>query len=629
MQNQKNLPDTDSISLEDKLAYLDNQKVEYEDTYQAEHIFNALHEIATKGKTEHEMNFFPVSPETFLLHEKYLGQKDVVYPVVLEEYKEINSGKYVELVATGGIGSAKTTVGLYTLAYQLYRVSLYTYPHKIYGLDPSTEILFIFQNKTEALARAVDYSRFKQLIDNSNYFKHYFKYDSKVNSMLKFPNRIEVRPVSGQQTAAIGLNVIAGLIDELNYMDKTVGSKRAIADDGDYDQAIAVYNSIARRRKSRFNLSGPTPGILCLVSSRRYPGQFTDIKEEEAKKDKTIYVYDHTVWEIKPKGFFSGETFPVYKGSPVKKPFIVTDDHDLNAEEQQSVIEVPLEYRKEFEADIYDALREIAGIALRANSPFIPNIDAILDSFGHHDSIFNRPEIVFGEHTLRLIKENFKYKHQPRFIHLDLGIKRDALGMCVGTVSGFTKQDRGEGHHEALPLIHIDGTLRIIAPKNGEIELSKIRNIIYKIIELGIHVRWVTLDSYQSVDTIQILRAKGVTASLTSVDKTVVPYTFTKSALYDGRIKAPSHDHLVKELNNLQFDAVKRKIDHPPKGTKDVSDALAGVVYGLTTRNLIWSMHGEEVASSVVESIRSEARKEEEDTQAQALKLLQRASIVR
>ena len=56
---------------------------------------------------------------------------------------------------------------------------------------------------------------------------------------------------------------------------------------------------------------GKLPGLVCLVSSRNFPGQFTDQKEAEAKRQvrdsgKTkIYVFDKRGWEVKPPGSFS------------------------------------------------------------------------------------------------------------------------------------------------------------------------------------------------------------------------------------------------------------------------------------------------------------------------------------
>jgi hypothetical protein len=199
------------------------------------------------------LKYMPVDPEEFLLSEEYLGDKDSpLWPAVTEELIEINSGGYVEVLLTGGIGSAKTTTALYTTAYQLYLLSCYKNPHKAYALDPHSEILIVFQSITEKKAKSVGYDRFKSMIESSPYFQQKFSNNPNVDSWMKFPNRIEVKPVSGGQFAAIGENVIGGLIDELNYMDVIEKSKRSV-DGGTYNQAIAVYESIARRRKSRFH----------------------------------------------------------------------------------------------------------------------------------------------------------------------------------------------------------------------------------------------------------------------------------------------------------------------------------------------------------------------------------------
>ena len=57
-----------------------------------------------------------------------------------------------------------------------------------------------------------------------------------------------------------------------------------------------------------------------------------------------------------------------------------------------------------------------------------------------------------------------------------------------------------------------------------------------------------------------------------------------KNALYDNRVFLPRHDKLLNELKTLEKDAKTGKIDHPSTSSKDIADALAGVVYGLTMR---------------------------------------------
>jgi hypothetical protein len=41
----------------------------------------------------------------------------------------------------------------------------------------------------------------------------------------------------------------------------------------------------------------------------------------------------------------------------------------------------------------------------------------------------------------------------------------------------------------------------------------------------------------------------------------------------------------------LEKDAKTGRVDHPPGGSKDLSDALAGVVHGLTMRRELWGLY--------------------------------------
>jgi hypothetical protein len=45
------------------------------------------------------------------------------------------------------------------------------------------------------------------------------------------------------------------------------------------------------------------------------------------------------------------------------------------------------------------------------------------------------------------------------------------------------------------------------------------------------------------------------------------------------------YEPVLNELRKLQIDRVKNKVDHIKNEKKDVSDALCGVVYSLTTRS--------------------------------------------
>ena len=126
---------------------------------------------------------------------------------------------------------------------------------------------------------------------------------------------------------------------------------------------MALYLSIARRRSSRFLRHGRLPGLLCLVSSRRYPGQFTDRKEAERRRQlaeegtTSIYLFDRRVWQVKPEGTYSGATFRVFAGDEARQPRVLLPGEDVPEADAHLVIEVPVEHRHEFAQDVVNALR--------------------------------------------------------------------------------------------------------------------------------------------------------------------------------------------------------------------------------------------------------------------------------
>lgn len=438
--------------------------------------------------------------------------RPTTYPLVMDELEAMNNGEYSEAVLTGSIGAAKTHCALATTAYQLYILSCYSSPHELYGLDPASEIVFIFQSLNAAAARRVDYERFKAMITNSPYFREYFPFDKDLKSELHFPNRIIVRPVSGAETAAIGQNVFGGIIDEVNFMAVIDGGKNA-GQDGTYDQAIALYNSISKRRKSRFGVKGKVPGMLCIVSSRRYPGQFTDIKEAEARADiakygkSQIFVYDKRTWEIKPPGSFMSETFQVFIGDEARRPRILEPGEAYTLLKHPKpgvnyeglIVSVPMDFIDDFERDVLSSLRDIAGVATLAKHPFIVNRETIQQAMRKDWICFERERVDFEETQLSIIPSQIYKPELPRFFHCDLAISGDSAGFCIGTVIGFKSITTVAGALEMLPVIHIDALLEISPPKGREIKLFKVRDILHTLRKLGLNVKWGTFDQFQCV----------------------------------------------------------------------------------------------------------------------------------
>ena len=585
-------------------TYIENEKarlVYYRDAIQSLRARLKMGEFYWKS--------LPVDCRTFIESDRLLKKRGVIWEPIMPDVVEMNSGRFSEAVLTGAIGVGKTTIALYSQAYQLYVLSCMLNPHKIFDLDPASEITTVFQSINKTLAKDVDYQRFRNTLDMSPYFTEVFPYRRDLESQIVFPGNLIVKPIAGNDAGAIGQNVIGGILDEVNFQAMIEESKKNQGKEA-YDQAMNNYNTIAQRRNSRFQNQGYLPGLLCLVSSRNFPGQFTDVKEKEAQTNPRIFVYDRTLWHVKPEKFsffykrpspalveLYGENCPlmfnVFIGDETRKPRIMSDEDVARVakEDRHLVRSVPMENRKDFDRDINKALRDILGVATQAMHPFMMNQDAVAGCFGKVESIASRTDCDFAATKIVLYDKRFSNKTRPRFMHVDLALTKDYAGVAIGYVEGFRTIERGDDR-EILPVIRFDMTLEIRPPSGGEIVFENIRKLIYKAVELGLPIKWITFDQYQSRDSMQILAQRGFTVGYCSMDKETVPYDFTKQAFYDDRVKLPKHDRALTELIRLEMNVKKQKIDHPPNGSKDVADAIAGVIYGLTMRREVWSDHG-------------------------------------
>ena len=378
------------------------------------------------------------------------------------------------------------------------------------------------------------------------------------------------------------------IVHNCNFMAVVENSKTTRGDT--YDQAAANYNSIARRRESRFMQMGTLPGMLCLVSSRNYPGGLTDRKEAEARSNPHIYVYDKRIWELRPDRF-SGEKFRVFTGDETRKPRILTDHDIVPEEDERLVMAIPVEYRRTFDNDLLAALRDVAGVSTMALHPFMLNTEAVVKCFGTVQSIASREDCDFKSTRIELYPKRIMNPNEPRFAHLDLALTKDSAGVVIGHVPGFKHMNRGD-YMETLPIVQLDMILEVKPPRGGEIEFENIRALLYALRDkLLLPIKWVSFDQYQSRDSMQIMHQNGFIVGYQSMDIDTEAYDVTKQAFYDDRIRAPAHAKAQKEMITLEMDTKKNKIDHPPQGSKDVSDAMAGVVFGLTMRREIWLRH--------------------------------------
>ena len=190
----------------------------------------------------------------------------------------------------------------------------------------------------------------------------------------------------------------------------------------------------------------------------------------------------------------------------------------------------------------------------------------------------------------------------PRTIHIDTGLTGDSAGFAMGHCYGWVKVVRLKDVHdskgnveiravdEVVPFTWIDVMMRIVPPKGGQISFAGLRGLVYGMQRMGFIIGKVTCDSFQSVAITQQLIEAGLKVEIVSVDRTTNPYDALLSAYQEKRISHYSYPIYEGEIGQLervklgnQDGKVREKVDHPPNGSKDVSDAVASVVFDIET----------------------------------------------
>lgn len=489
-------------------------------------------------------------------------------------------GKFERAMVTGGIGIGKTTFASIALPYMAHWVLCLTDPQDFFELLPGSRIAFMQMSTSEKQAKEVVFGDIFARIKHAKWFVEQYPHDDKFTQQIRFPKDIWILPGDSAETTFEGYNILAGILDEMDSHKQTK----------DKDYADVGFDTIHSRIASRFidEDAGGHKGLLIAIGQMKKGDGFAARKYDEFLKDDKAYTVRMTIWEslgwsrfTNPDGSRDSFWYDIKRKTIVPPEVVkVVDNKDF--------IEVPNAYRKDFTNNPEKALRDLAGIPPATNDPFISLTHKIDEAVERWKERHGDESPVDDNPTRPKIAEWFRANGDPRrrTIHLDLATSGngDALGFAMGHIEKLVEVDS-----ELRPYIVIDMLYRVKAMPGTEIFLSDVRRTVYDLKEeRGFKVVNVTMDGFQSTDTMQLLRKKRYMVDYLSVDKSTLPYEDLREALYDGRIEIPPYvtyinkgdtstvQIAVREMQQLQFDG--RKVDHPVNGSKDVADALAGVV---------------------------------------------------
>lgn len=380
-----------------------------------------------------------------------------------------------------------------------------------------------------------------------------------------------IMAISGHSEAETqeGLNLLLGVADEID-----------------------AFPSAARAR----TMGGKEPlntveGVLNMLRSSattRFPGRTA----EEAPVFKNVRI-----------------SYPRYVGSPIER--LVADgkrDIELMGAKSRRYVSGPLAtwqvnprvHGKEAFADDYRedpvmARAKYECAPALAISPYFRNGVAVNACFGAHRqglSIVDyrwsanawAPEYDFAPHMVPMTGAVYA-------MHADLAITGDAAGVAMSHVARWEQVERTqEGERgeltsfvELRPVVVVDFVAHwgadISVEPAREVQIRWARQLAFDLIRRGFNVQRFSFDGFQSVDSIQILEAHGVESERVSTDRTDELWKNLRDLMYEGRVHIGQHPDLLRELLSLDRQP-NGKVDHPPAGSKDLADALAGSVHG-------------------------------------------------
>lgn len=483
---------------------------------------------------------------------------------------------------TGAIGIGKTTMASIILPYMVHWTLCLKDPQDYYDLLPGSRIAFMQMSTSEDQAKETVFGDIKARIEYSPWFQRNYQFDPKFTNQLRFPKDIWVLPGNSAETTFEGYNILGGILDEADSHKVTK----------DKDYADQGWNTINSRIDSRFQ----DRGFLLTVGQMKKSTGFAARKYEELKKDKeNAHTVRMTIWEsigweklkmVNPDG-----TRKSFWYDTKRKEIIPSGAASLIASQNKNLLEIPELYRKNFENKPEQALRDLAGIPPAAGDAFISltyKIEEAVERWQERYDSLGSP--VNTDPTRPQFESWFVAKDSlRRAVHLDIAYSPDgdAAGLAMGHVAEVVEY---EG--DLRPYIVFDFLMRVKAPPGNEILLSDLRRYIYDLKEdLKFKIVKVSMDGFQSTETKQQLRRRRFHTEYVSVDKSKLPYEDLRDALYEDRIEFPKYmtylnkgdgelvEIAVKELSELEED--DKKVDHPENGSKDVADAMAGVVHTL------------------------------------------------
>lgn len=565
---------------------------------------------------------------TFLTSPRYLGAslnpgagQNGLWPKWQELLtSQFNFDSFVNnLVLTGAIGIGKSTILVILVLYRICLTAHLRDPFGYFGLAKSSDISFVLLSISRDTIRSTVWATALKLMAQSPFFCEQGGFDpakqyASLVVDLKYLSpglKMSHLKLSGgsQSQHFLGRNTLVIALDEGNF--RLEGDPQ--------NSAYDLFAEGRARMTSRFQcVSGFMPGLSIVAASAADESAFTEklTAEIAATGDpRTDRVVSQPIYRLKDGLVLMPWNFQVAYGLPQVEPMILAGAVDdlgrplpppaagpFTADQGHAAVPagmrveiVPGDYYPEFLRNPRQALQRLSGISVGGTHRLFPTLadihkclDLSLDedvrspSLATIIAVSDKDDLQIWD---TLDHENFvvqagagfaprRHPQQQRYAHLDLAITgRAGLAICHLV-------PRAPGVDDAAPLaaaaiVEFDFILSLTGGPGRPIAYDKIRNFINWLGKAcGFTFGLISADKFQSEYLLQILRADGFETGIRSVDRTKAAYLALRSGFEAGAVRLYPQEIFLSEAAELL--ELERKIDHPPGGSKDVADAVAG-----------------------------------------------------
>jgi hypothetical protein len=538
-------------------------------------MFNDFYEALKNNNFEE----IPVDAKTFVEGEAFLNQpplSDVQYSIVeamSQIYREedlidllgAEEGtryykKYTknEIILQLGKGSGKDFTSTVACAYIVYKLLCLKDPARYFGKPNGDAIDIINVAINAQQAKNVFFKGFKTKIEKSEWFAG--KYNAKAES-IEFDKSITVYSGHSERESHEGLNLLLAVLDEISGFATEVGTGNEQGKTADN-----IYKAFRASVDSRF----PDLGKVALLSFPRFPGDFISQKYDDSIMEKETITYHHK--------FIMNPDFPEdLEGNYLDIEW--DEDQIINykypgvfALKRPTWVVNPTrkvdDFKLAFFTDMGDAMQRFACVPTFASDAFFKQKDKLEKCMTLRNPI---------DSSKRFEPSFVPDPEKIYFVHADLAQKHDKCAVAIAHVDKWVNLQVVKDYEQVAPIIIVDAVVWWEPKIEGPVNLSDVKQWIQNLRRQGFNLGMVTFDRWQSFDIQQELQAVGIRTDTVSVGKK--HYEDLAMMIYEERVAMPYIPLLLDEMSELKI-VNDKKVDHPRKKSKDLSDAVTGAVFG-------------------------------------------------